>query len=85
MDFGEAEVIVLARELGADLVLMDERKGRRKLSQMGIRKIGRLGVLLKAKQMGLLPSIRPEIEKWRQKGFSISQDVVDAVLKQSNE
>jgi predicted nucleic acid-binding protein len=34
MDFGEAEVIVLAREIGADLVLMDERKGRRKLSQI---------------------------------------------------
>ncbi|MBO9370798.1 MAG: DUF3368 domain-containing protein [Chloroflexi bacterium] len=85
MDFGEAEVIVLAREIGADLVLMDERKGRRKLSQMGIRKIGTLGILLKAKQMGLLPVLRPEIEKLQQKGFSISQDVVDAVLKQANE
>jgi len=52
---------------------------------MGIRKIGTLGILLKAKQMGLLPVLRPEIEKLQQKGFSISQDVVDAVLKQANE
>lgn len=85
MDLGEAEAIVLAREIGADWVLMDEKKGRRKLSQMGINKIGTLGILLKAKQLGLLPVIRPEIEKLRQHGFSISQDVIDAVLQQANE
>jgi uncharacterized protein len=32
LDLGEAETIVLAREIGADWVLMDEKKGRRKLS-----------------------------------------------------
>ena len=51
MDLGEAEAIVLARELGADWVLMDEKKGRRKLTQMGLKKIGTLGILLKAKQV----------------------------------
>lgn len=85
MDLGEAEAIVLAREIGADWVLMDEKKGRRKLSQMSINKIGTLGILLKAKQVGLLPAIRPEIEKLRQQGFSISQDVIDAVLQRANE
>lgn len=48
MDLGEAEAIVLARELGAEWVLMDERKGRRKLTQMGINRIGTLGILLSA-------------------------------------
>lgn len=85
LDLGEAETIVLAGEMGADWVLMDERKGRRKLTQMGINKIGTLGILLKAKQVGLLTAIRPEIEKLRQQGFSISQDVIDAVLQQANE
>jgi uncharacterized protein len=85
MDLGEAEAIVLARELGADWVLMDEKKGRRKLSQMGINKIGTLGILLKAKQIGLLDAIRPEIEKLQQQSFSMSQDVIDAVLKEANE
>lgn len=85
MDWGEAEAIVLAREIGADWVLMDEKKGRRKLSQMGINKIGTLGILLKAKRVGLLSALRPEIEKLRQVGFSLSQDVIDAVLQQANE
>jgi predicted nucleic acid-binding protein len=85
MDLGEAEAIVLAGELGAKWVLMDEKKGRRKLSQMGIDKIGTLGILLKAKQVGLLTAIRPEIEFLQQHSFSISQEVITAVLRQANE
>ena len=36
MDLGEAETIELARELNADWVLMDEKKGRRKLRVLGM-------------------------------------------------
>jgi uncharacterized protein len=85
MDFGEAETIVLASELRADWVLMDEKKGRRKLTELGIKKVGTLGILLKAKQTGLLSAIRSDVEQLRQKGFSISQDVIDSVLRQANE
>lgn len=85
LDLGEAETIVLARELDADWVLMDERKGRRKLAQLGMPKIGTVGILLKAKQVGLLPIVHPELEKLRRRGFSISQAVVDAVLQQAGE
>lgn len=85
MDLGEAETIVLARELHADWVLMDEKKGRRKLEQFGLSKIGTVGILLKAKQVGLLTAIAPEVKKLRQQGFSLSQAVVDAVLQQADE
>ena len=85
LDLGEAETIVLARELGVDWVLMDERKGRRKLTQLGLPKIGTLGILLKAKRGGLLAAIRPDVERLRHGGFSISQAVVDAVLREARE
>lgn len=85
LDVGEAETIVLARELNADWVLMDERKGRRKLDQLGVKKIGTLGILLKAKRLGLLPVIRPAVETLHQQGFSLSQTVIDAVLEQAGE
>ena len=85
LDLGEAETIVLARELGADWVLMDEKKGRRKLTQLGLQKIGTLGILLKAKQVGLIPALRPELDLLRQRGFGVSQGVIDAVLRQANE
>lgn len=85
LDLGEAETIVLAREINADWVLMDEKKGRRKLSELGLNKIGTLGILLKAKQLGLMPIIRPELEQLQQQGFSLSPTVVDAILHQAGE
>jgi len=85
LDLGEAETIVLAREISADWVLMDEKKGRRKLDQLGIRKIGTVGILLKAKEVGLLSTIRPELERLRSQGFSLSNNLIEAVLKQAGE
>lgn len=85
LDVGEAETIVLARELGADLVLMDEKKGRRKLAQLGMPRLGTIGILVRAKDAGLLPAIRPELARLRDLGFTVSQVVVDIVLKQVGE
>jgi hypothetical protein len=85
LDLGEAETIVLARECHADLVLMDEKKGRRKLSQLGLVKIGTVGILLKAKQEGYLPQIEPDLMLLRNEGFSISQPVIDGILKEAGE
>ena len=85
IDLGEAETIVLARELSADWVLMDEKKGRRKLDQLGLKKIGTVGLLLKARQVGLLSAVRPEVERLRRQGFSLSQTVVDAVIRHAGE
>ena len=85
LDLGEAETIVLAREINADWVIMDEKKGRQKLTQMGFNKIGTLGVLIQAKEIGLLSSIKPELEKLQKNGFSLSQTVIESVLIQAGE
>jgi predicted nucleic acid-binding protein len=42
-------------------------------------------MLLKAKQVGLLPAVRPEIQSLCKNGFSLSQRVIDEVLQQANE
>ena len=85
LDRGEAETIVLAHELGADWVLMDEKKGRRKLSEMNQKKVGTVGLLLKGKQTGFLLEIKPHLEILRQQGFSLSRTVVENALQQANE
>lgn len=85
LDEGEAETILLAREMTADWVIMDERKGRKIVTKWGFHKIGTLGILLKAKQLGLLSVVRPEIELLCQEDFMVSQDVVDAVLRYAGE
>lgn len=85
MDLGEVETIILAKEMNADWVLMDERKGRRKLDQLNIPKIGTVGILLKARQLELIPKIKSEIEKLQQTGFSISPSVVSEIFKLAGE
>ncbi len=85
LDLGEAETIVLAQEIGADWILMDEKKGRRKLNQFGMPKIGTVGILLRAKQVGLITDLRNELFHLRNRGFSISQYVVDSVVEEAGE
>lgn len=85
LDRGEAETIVLARELNADWVLMDEKKGRRKLGEMSIPKIGTVGLLLKGKQIGYLERLEPCLDQLRRDGFSLSQRVIHQALLQANE
>lgn len=59
VDAGEAEAIVLAKELQADYILIDDLQGRQVAVQQGLTVIGSLGILLKAKQAGHIPLIRP--------------------------
>jgi uncharacterized protein len=85
MDLGEVETIILASEMNADWVLMDEKKGRRKLTQLNIQKIGTLGILLKAKELKLIKSLKIEIENLQKTGFSISQPIIEKMLELANE
>lgn len=59
LDAGENAAIILARERGADLLLIDERAARRKATTLRLTVIGTLGALLMAKDRGLLPALRP--------------------------
>nr|WP_300915177.1 DUF3368 domain-containing protein [uncultured Acetatifactor sp.] len=46
LDQGESEAIILTDELKADILLMDEAKGRTVSFQMGFRTMGTIGVLM---------------------------------------
>src|SRR5437762_2819618 len=69
---GEAETIVLARELPADLVIMDEMAGRRELAKRTMRLIGSIGVLQQARLRGLIPSLKDDLNALRRFGFHLS-------------
>ena len=62
MDEGEAEAIVLVLETGADKLLIDDQEGRSKAVELQLPVIGTLGILLLAKQLGLLDVIKPQVE-----------------------
>jgi predicted nucleic acid-binding protein len=82
---GESETIVLASEMEADWVLVDERLARRKLELLGFRTIGTLGILLKAKELGFTPAIRPDVDKLRARGFRLGRHVYEDVLQMAGE
>ncbi|MBE8714507.1 DUF3368 domain-containing protein [Sphingobacterium hungaricum] len=85
LDYGEAEVLVLAKELEADLVILDENLGRRYAQQLGLNVTGTLGVLLKAKQRNLIKSVRECLLELIENNVWISPAICDKVLQLANE
>ena len=83
---GEAEAIVLAEELAADFLLMDETAGRAVATQRGLRVIGLLGVLRRAKDRGLIAAIRPLLAALQNDaGFWVSPELRQRVLEDAGE
>src|SRR5206468_2206683 len=79
LDPGECEAIVLAGELGADL-LIDESAGRAEARRRGVRVIGVLALLIHAKQLGKVNAVMPLVEKLRdQFGFFVSPQLAQAI------
>ena len=54
LDLGESEAIIYSDENAADILLMDEVKGRQVAKRMNIRVIGTLGILQLANAKGLM-------------------------------
>jgi uncharacterized protein len=80
LDLGEAESIVLALESKADYLLIDEYKGRKIANENGIKIVGILGVLIKAKYMGLIPSVKSKIDDLIDVGFRLDKNLITNVL-----
>lgn len=65
LDAGEAEAIALGLEIGAELLLMDERLGRETAHHLGLRYTGVIGVLIEAEHKGLIPSVKVHLDRLR--------------------
>ncbi len=86
LDYGEAETIAVALDLGADLVLIDEREGRRHAQRLGLRTLGLVGLLIEPKARQLVDRIRPELIALRQQaGFFLSEAVFQEGIRLAGE
>ncbi|MEM6840720.1 MAG: DUF3368 domain-containing protein [Bacteroidota bacterium] len=86
LDPGEAEAIVLALELKADALLIDEKKGRKIAQKYGIVVTGLLGILISAKEENLIPEIKPILDKLIfEIGFRINPKLYQQILKRVDE
>jgi len=69
LDRGERDTLAMANRLGAERVIIDERIGRNMAELLGLPVVGTLGVLLKASEMGLLPSFRQAVVQMQRNGI----------------
>ncbi len=86
LDPGEAAAIALAIDISADRLLIDERIGRSIASQYNIKIRGILGILVNAKSQGLIPTVKPLLERLMgEAGFRVGQTLYDRILQESGE
>jgi uncharacterized protein len=82
---GETAAILLAEELAADALLIDERRGRAVAKTRGIAVIGTLGIIAGARRKHLIPEAAPIVEKLRGDGFWLADSVVSDFLRSIGE
>lgn len=81
----ELEVISLALSSGADSVVLDDNAARKTAKYFGLSVTGTLGLLLKAKSLGIVHEVAPLVNKLRENGFRVSDTVVSDVLQLAHE
>ena len=84
IDAGEASAIAVAIEYGCG-VLMDDKTGRKMATNAGVPVIGTVGVLVLAKRNGLVPLVKPQLEKLAASGYFLSEEIIAAALAASGE
>jgi len=84
-DDGEAETIILAQEQSADVVIIDEKLGRRYAAQINIPVTGTIGILLKAKERGLITAVAPFLRELRDKSSWINDNLFEKALRLADE
>ncbi len=85
LGLGEASVIRLALEHGIPLVCIDEWWGRRAATAVGLRVTGTLGLLIRAKTLGVIPAVRPFTERLTSSGTWFDPELVRRVLRELGE
>lgn len=85
LDKGEAETIILATELGADLTILDETLGRYHAKHAKLKITGTLGILLKAKKSGYITELKSLLDELKEKGIWLNKSLIDKMLILANE
>jgi predicted nucleic acid-binding protein len=80
LDAGERDAILLALELGADELIIDDLDGRREAERRKLHFVGTLGVLRDAGRAGLL-NLKDALARLRQTNFHVSEELLDRLLR----
>jgi predicted nucleic acid-binding protein len=85
IDKGESSAIALALETPNCTLILDDYKARKIAKHLNLKYTGTIGVIIKAKLIGVIPSIKPLLEKIKKTNFRLAEDVESFALKQANE
>lgn len=84
-DAGETAAMLLYKEMLADYLLIDDKRGRKVAKINQIKTIGSLGVLLQAKRTGLIPAVAPLLKQIAASPVFIGADLLQTVLDLAGE
>ncbi|MDZ7666978.1 MAG: DUF3368 domain-containing protein [Desulfotignum sp.] len=86
LDFGEAEVISMARNLSPCMAIIDERRGRRIARHVyGLSVKGTAGILVEAKRRSLINAVHPLLLELRASGYYLADNVITAACQAVDE
>lgn len=85
LDRGERDTLLLAAQQPGALVLMDEKLGRNMAEYMGLVVTGTLGILSKAKSLGLIPSFVQTATGMRAQGIYFNEGLVNRIATRLGE
>lgn len=80
LDSGEKEAIALALDLKADLILLDETKARKEAKYQNLTAIGTLGIIVLAKNRGIIKEVKPILDILKENGMFLSNEIIEKVL-----
>ena len=85
VDQGEASALALGLETPGSTLILDDLKARKLAARLNLRFTGTLGVLLRAKQRGLIPSVRDQISHMRAVGFRLDEATATDLVRRAGE
>lgn len=85
LDAGEASAIALSVEIENSLVILDDLRSRKTAKQLRTKFSGTLGVVNKAKELGIIDKVKPVVENLIEAGFRLSDEVINDFLSKNEE
>ena len=85
IDKGESSVIALALETPNCSIILNDYKARKIAERLGLNLTGTIGVIVKAKLRGIIPSVKPLLNQIKQTNFRLSPELEASALKAAGE
>ena len=82
---GESSAMALSLEMPDSIVILDDYKARKAAEILNLKFIGTIGLIIKAKLMGVIPSVKPLLQKIKQTNFRLSIDMEQYAIKEAGE